>query len=338
MCEKQCRDANGFKCHTQSEGHIRQMSVFKSNSGRFMDEFSREFERNFVSTLSQRHNTKRVKANNVYQEMIQDRHHVHMNATFWGSLSAFIKHLGQKGVCLVEDTDEGWFITWIDRDPKTLARISEREKRKQSELDGEERHQIEIQRQMDAAKAFAEANQLDAQESFTELKPSDAPIKLDLGFKPSATSAKSNNPHHRKRPKLGHEPVAQSSSTASKETDGPAPQSAVGASIVRRHNPDTQSLARIARSHATAEKAEVKRKPKSEAGSASGSGSSSEFKFVQGCWLTPGIVVKLCGKKVPPEMYKKKAVVVAASKRDVGYGQFCLIHRKSNTIVGEPFR
>ena len=28
MCQKQCRDENGFKCHLTSEGHKRQMVVF----------------------------------------------------------------------------------------------------------------------------------------------------------------------------------------------------------------------------------------------------------------------------------------------------------------------
>lgn len=324
MCQKQCRDANGFKCHTQSEGHIRQMSVFKTQSGRFMDDFSREFERNFVSTLSQRHNTKRVKANNVYQEMIQDRHHVHMNATYWGSLSAFIKYLGQKGICVVEDTDEGWFITWIDRDPKTLARISEKEKRKQSDLDSEERHQREIQRQMDAAKAFAAEHNISAQDNFTELKPSAGPIQLDLSFKQSSSSSNksASNPKPSKRQKL-----QPASTRSSAKAQPPVSTAEASASIVRRHNPSTQNLAKLASRDSSKGRNEAASRPP-----------KAEFEFVDGCWLTPGIVVKLSGKKIPEEMYKKKAVVVAISKRDIGYAQVCLIHRKSNSIVGEPFR
>ena len=44
MCQKQCRDENGFKCHTMSESHQRQMEMFSENSTKFMDEFSKEFE------------------------------------------------------------------------------------------------------------------------------------------------------------------------------------------------------------------------------------------------------------------------------------------------------
>jgi hypothetical protein len=42
MCQKQCRDENGFKCHTMSEGHLRQMRIFSENPGRVMEEFSTE--------------------------------------------------------------------------------------------------------------------------------------------------------------------------------------------------------------------------------------------------------------------------------------------------------
>eukprot|EP00434_Breviolum_minutum_P037611 symbB.v1.2.033356.t1/scaffold4121.1/size44329/7 len=40
MCQKQCRDENGFKCHRMSDGHQRQMQLFVQDPNRFMDEFS----------------------------------------------------------------------------------------------------------------------------------------------------------------------------------------------------------------------------------------------------------------------------------------------------------
>ena len=35
MCQKQCRDENGFKCHLTSESHQRQMQVFGENPERY---------------------------------------------------------------------------------------------------------------------------------------------------------------------------------------------------------------------------------------------------------------------------------------------------------------
>ena len=37
MCQKQCRDENGFKCHLSSEGHKRQMEIFGQNPERIVD-------------------------------------------------------------------------------------------------------------------------------------------------------------------------------------------------------------------------------------------------------------------------------------------------------------
>jgi hypothetical protein len=70
MCQKACRDENGFKCHCMSESHRRQMLMFQNNPNRFMDDFSRDFHKNFVETLSHRHGTKRCKAITIYNEMI----------------------------------------------------------------------------------------------------------------------------------------------------------------------------------------------------------------------------------------------------------------------------
>ena len=76
MCEKQCRDENGFRNHTSSDAHLRQMRVFADNPSRFISDFSKEFERGFMSVLSHGHRTKRVKANTIYQEYIADKNHV----------------------------------------------------------------------------------------------------------------------------------------------------------------------------------------------------------------------------------------------------------------------
>ena len=63
-----------------------------------------------------------MKANQVYQEFIQDKNHLHMNSTRWVTLTEFIKHLGRAGIVHVDETEKGWFIAWIDSSPKALAK------------------------------------------------------------------------------------------------------------------------------------------------------------------------------------------------------------------------
>lgn len=51
LCNKQCRDENGFKCHQLSESHRRQMEVFGQNPLRVVDGYSEEFEQDFMEHL-----------------------------------------------------------------------------------------------------------------------------------------------------------------------------------------------------------------------------------------------------------------------------------------------
>ena len=80
---------NGFKCHTSSEAHQRQLLLFAETPESFLDAYSGEFEKTFISLLSRCHGTKRTFANAVYQEYIKEKDHTHMNATKWTTLVSF---------------------------------------------------------------------------------------------------------------------------------------------------------------------------------------------------------------------------------------------------------
>ena len=59
MCEKQCRDENGFKCHIMSESHQRQLLLCAENPTKYQDEFSDQFLSDFLNLLRRRWGTKR---------------------------------------------------------------------------------------------------------------------------------------------------------------------------------------------------------------------------------------------------------------------------------------
>jgi hypothetical protein len=67
--------------------------LFADNSKKFMDSFSSEFHNEYINTLKRRFNTKRVHANIVYQEYINDRNHIHMNSTRWLTLTDYVNIL-----------------------------------------------------------------------------------------------------------------------------------------------------------------------------------------------------------------------------------------------------
>uniref|UniRef100_A0A1J3DL70 KIN17-like protein n=1 Tax=Noccaea caerulescens TaxID=107243 RepID=A0A1J3DL70_NOCCA len=151
MCEKQCRDENGFKCHCMSESHQRQMQVFGQNPNRVVEGYSEEFEQSFLDLMRRSHRFSRIAATVVYNEYINDRQHIHMNSTEWATLTEFIKYLGKTGKCKVEETPKGWFITYIDRDSETLFKERLKNKRVKSDLAEEEKQEREIRKQIERA-------------------------------------------------------------------------------------------------------------------------------------------------------------------------------------------
>ena len=184
MCNKQCRDENGYKCHLTSDSHLRQMKIFAENAGEFLDSFSSDFEAAYMDTLRRRHGTKKMNANNVYQEVIQDKDHVHMNSTKWATLTDFVQYLGKSGKCVVEETERGWYVTYIERDPALLARQEAHRRRVESERAEEEKAAKRMEKQrVEAAKAVAMAGGSVevAEASKLERSEDDKPVALMTG-------------------------------------------------------------------------------------------------------------------------------------------------------------
>lgn len=192
MCAKQCRDENGFKCHLTSDSHLRQMKIFCGNASSMLDSFSAEFEKNYLDTLYRRHRTKKINANNVYQELIQDKHHVHMNATKWTTLSDFVQYLGKSGKCVVEETERGWYVTYIERDPEILAQQENYQRRVESEKREEEKLAKRMEKQrIEAAKLMDRAGVgLEVRESKIDRSEGDKPIALAISNAQSKKSKK----------------------------------------------------------------------------------------------------------------------------------------------------
>jgi DNA/RNA-binding protein KIN17 len=119
-CEKQCRDANAFKCHMMSHSHTRQLLLLSNNPQKYINWFYKKCEDRFLKVMKSKFGKKAVKANIVYQSYIKHRQHVHMNAKRCETSTDFVKWLGREGLCCVEPADHGWYITYID--PDTITR------------------------------------------------------------------------------------------------------------------------------------------------------------------------------------------------------------------------
>lgn len=137
VCEKQCRDENGFKQHTLSEGHVRQIMVVGEDPRKYINNYSNQFKRDFLSLLRSSHGEKKVYINHFYNEYIKDKEHVHMNATRWPSLTEFAKYLGRESICKITEGERGIEIQWIDDSPEAVQR-REDVRRKDLQAKGDE--------------------------------------------------------------------------------------------------------------------------------------------------------------------------------------------------------
>jgi DNA/RNA-binding protein KIN17 len=181
------RDANGFKMHVQAESHVRQMLLIGEDPKKYIDDYSNQFQRDFLLLLRTAHGEKQVQMNHFYQEYIANKEHIHMNSTKWPSLTEFAKHLGREGICRVEETDKGIHVAWIDNSPEALRRQDAIRKKDRQDKGDEEREQMLIRAQVKRAKQDAEARgAVDEEEEGGELKRADGEkIKLTFGAKPA---------------------------------------------------------------------------------------------------------------------------------------------------------
>ncbi|KAF8956531.1 domain of Kin17 curved DNA-binding protein-domain-containing protein [Flammula alnicola] len=180
---------NGFKCHAASESHLRQMLVVGEHAGSHIAGFSQQFQSEFVSCFQEGpFGTKRVRANQVYQEYIADKNHLHMNSTRWVPCRSS-----------VDETEKGWFIAWIDSSPKALEKAEAAQKKDRAAISDEQR-----ERQLMRSK-LSEQQRRPAMKQGPAVNPLKAnPLKRPNVFKsaPSAASSEGGDKagNEKKRP------------------------------------------------------------------------------------------------------------------------------------------
>ncbi|KAL3461843.1 domain of Kin17 curved DNA-binding protein-domain-containing protein [Aspergillus heterothallicus] len=192
-CERQMRDENGFKCHVQSESHVRQVLLIGEDPKKYIEDYSKHFISNFLTLLRSTHGEKKVHINQFYQQVIADKEHIHMNATKWKSLSQFAAHLGREGLCHVEETEKGLFVSYIDRSPDAMRRREAIMKKERQDRGDEEREQRQIQEQVERARQNQEREKeqdgVDPEARNLQRKEGEkVKLNIGLGAKPAQPS------------------------------------------------------------------------------------------------------------------------------------------------------
>ncbi|KAK3325303.1 domain of Kin17 curved DNA-binding protein-domain-containing protein [Apodospora peruviana] len=192
ICEKSCRDENGYKMHCQSPSHTRKALEAGQNFKGLQEDFSKEFKDQFLSLLRTSHGEKEIHANKFYQEVIAQRDHTHLNATKWHSLTEFVKYLGRESLCRVKEKEDGLFIAWIDDSPEAMKRREAVRRKELQDRGDEECEQMLLREQIKRAQKDAVARGVAPKENeeeaaaVHELKRQEGEkITLSLGPKPA---------------------------------------------------------------------------------------------------------------------------------------------------------
>ncbi len=169
---------------------------------KYINDFSNQFQRDFLLLLRTSHGEKKVQLNHFYQEYISNKEHVHMNSTKWPSLTEFAKFLGREGICRVEEDDKGLFVSWVDNSPDALRRQDAIRKKERQDKGDEEREQALIRAQIERAKRERgdKGESEDDDEGARELRREEGEkLKLTFGSKP-ATKVEAGTAEHSASP------------------------------------------------------------------------------------------------------------------------------------------
>ncbi|EON66012.1 hypothetical protein W97_05255 [Coniosporium apollinis CBS 100218] len=261
VCERQMRDENGFKCHVQSESHVRQMLLVGEDPKKHIARYSEDFKRDFLQLLRTSHGEKLTNLNHFYQEYIANKEHVHMNATKWPSLTEFAKYLGREGICRVEDVEgKGLHVGWIDNSPEALRRQDAIRAKERQDRGDEEREQRLIRQQVEKAQQEAKAEEEASAEARQLQREEGEKITLNFGAKPAA--AKPASPSNENGPTEAATPAEGTTPESTSETAPASAAPAVKMSLNMGAAKPKNVFAAAKKNPLAAKKAFVKEPPK----------------------------------------------------------------------------
>ena len=110
-----------------------------------------------------------------------------MHSTIWSSLTQFAIYLSREGICRLEETDKGLFVSWIDNSPETLRRREAVLKKERQDKGDEDREQRQIQEQIERAQRTGESHEDITPDA--KLLQREEGAKLRLNFSSTAVAA-----------------------------------------------------------------------------------------------------------------------------------------------------
>jgi len=216
-----------------------------------------------------------------------------MNGTCWETLTGFVKHLGKAGKCVVDETEKGWFVTWIDRDPETIARQELLAKKNKMVKDDEEKLRDFIAKQVEIAKEKeGDKEEKEVVEFKRENEEEKITLKMKNGFSDTASVASSTM-----------------SSKSFKQTVMESLGGGGGGGKFLKPADKVGEKRKKSALEEIIEEEERKKKMAKEKEKSSAPVSSKKDSSIKDYWLKKDIVVKIVTKSLGEKYYKQKGYV-----------------------------
>jgi DNA/RNA-binding protein KIN17 len=148
-----------------------------------------------------------------------------MNSTRFKSLTEFASYLGKEGICRVEATEKGLFISWIDNSPETMRKREAIMKKERQDKGDEEREQRMIQEQVERAQANAKQQEEENLEEKMLQREEGEKVTLNFGFssKPKAEAKSASPPQSAEAPDAKDTKASADADAATSGTEPSAP-------------------------------------------------------------------------------------------------------------------
>ena len=84
-----------MRLHVRSSYHLKMMGQFNQNPNSATGAFSHAFEKEFSDLFRTKYGyNKQIPINKIYNDLIHDKSHTHLNSTHFKSLNGFAAYLG----------------------------------------------------------------------------------------------------------------------------------------------------------------------------------------------------------------------------------------------------
>merc|ERR1719394_1253865 len=111
-----------------------------------------------------------------------------MNSTCWVTLTSYVKHLERTKKAIIDETEKGWYITWIEKSEEQKEREARDAKKNKMIKNDEELVQMYVNQQIEKAKAELGEDVEEQSEATDLLKGDNETVKLDLKMKQTLLS------------------------------------------------------------------------------------------------------------------------------------------------------